>query len=114
MTILANVLVNEPEKLDEDCREFLYRIGDQELWEQTYQEGNWNSAKWMGDDISNDVIEEVGAEKVLTYTWHAIQRSPYYSYRAVPKLYASTGSQSRLFFGVLPNLLTPTNISSRI
>ena len=87
MTILANVLVNEPEKLDEDCREFLYRIGDQELWEQTYQEGNWNSAKWMGDDISNDVIEEVGAEKVLTYTWHAIQRSPYYSYRAVVKLF---------------------------
>ena len=37
MTILANVLVNEPEKLDEDCREFLHRIGDQELWEQTYQ-----------------------------------------------------------------------------
>ena len=29
MTILANVLVIEPEKLDEDCREFLYRIGDQ-------------------------------------------------------------------------------------
>ena len=83
MTILANVLMNEPEKLDEDCRKFLYRIGDQELWEQTYQEGNWNSAKWMGDDISNDVIEEVGAEKVLTYTWHALQRSPYYSYRAV-------------------------------
>ncbi len=59
MTILANVLVNEPEKLDEDCRELLYRIGDQELWEQTYQEGNWNSAKWMGDDISNDVIERL-------------------------------------------------------
>ncbi|MCD8363514.1 MAG: DUF6020 family protein [Lachnospiraceae bacterium] len=87
MTILANVLVNDPEKLDEEAREFLYRIGDQELWESTYEEGNWNSAKWMGDDISNDVIEEEGAAKVLLYTWHAIQNAPYLSYRAVVKLF---------------------------
>lgn len=87
MTILANVLVNEPQKLDPECRDFLYRIGDQELWENTYREGSWNSAKWMGQDISNDVIEEVGAHRVLSYTWHAICRSPYYSYRAVVKLF---------------------------
>lgn len=87
MTILANVLIHEPEKLDPECREFLYRIGDQELWEENYQEGNWNSAKWMGEDISNDVIEEVGTAKVLEYTWHAIQKSPYYAYRAVVKLF---------------------------
>ncbi|MCC8140504.1 MAG: DUF6020 family protein [Lachnospiraceae bacterium] len=87
MTILANVLVNAPEKLDEEAREFLYRIGDQEMWESNYEEGNWNSAKWMGDDISNDVIEEEGAAKVLRYTWHAIQKAPYLSYRAVVKLF---------------------------
>ena len=87
MTILANVLVNEPEKLDKECREFMYRIGDQSMWEENYREGSWNSAKWMGDDISNDVIEEVGARKVLTYTWHAVLRSPYYAYRAVVKLF---------------------------
>lgn len=87
MTILANVLVHEPGSLDEKAREFLYKIGDQELWESTYKEGNWNSAKWMGADISNDVIEEVGAENVLRYTWHAVQREPYYAYRAVVKLF---------------------------
>lgn len=87
MTILANVLVNEPETLDEEAREFLYRIGDQELWEENYREGSWNSAKWMGDDISNDVIEETGASNVLRYTWHAVQKSPYYAYRAVIKLF---------------------------
>ncbi len=87
MTILANVLVKSPESLDEEAREFLYRIGPQELWENTYQEGNWNSAKWMGDDISNDVIEEEGASNVLRYTWHAIQKEPYDSYRAVVKLF---------------------------
>ncbi|MCD8197590.1 MAG: DUF6020 family protein [Lachnospiraceae bacterium] len=87
MTILANVLVNAPEKLDEEAREFLYRIADQEMWESNYEEGNWNSAKWMGDDISNDVIEEVGAGNVLRYTWHAIQKAPYLSYRAVVKLF---------------------------
>lgn len=87
MTILANVLVHEPEKLEPEAREFLYRIGSQELWEEHYYEGNWNSAKWMGDDISNDVIEEVGAENVLRYTWSAIKASPYYSYRAVVKLF---------------------------
>lgn len=87
MTILANVLVHEPDSLDEDAREFLYRIGDQELWENTYQEGSWNSAKWMGADISNDVIEEVGAANVLGYTWHAVQKEPYYAYRAVVKLF---------------------------
>lgn len=87
MTILANVLIHEPEQLDPECREFLYRIGDQELWESTYEEGNWNSAKWMGEDISNDVIEEVGTKKVLLYTWHAVKRCPYYAYRAVVKLF---------------------------
>jgi hypothetical protein len=87
MTILANVLIHEPEMLDPEAREFLYQIGSQELWEENYTEGNWNSAKWMGDDISNDVIEEVGAHNVLLYTWHAVQKSPYYSYRAVVKLF---------------------------
>lgn len=87
MTILANVLIHEPEKLDPECREFLYRIGDQELWEENYKEGNWNSAKWMGKDISNDVIEEVGTENVLKYTWDAVKSSPYYAYRAVVKLF---------------------------
>ena len=87
MTILANILVNEPDALDPECLEFLYRIGDQEMWEANYREGSWNSAKWMGDDISNDVIEEEGAEKILEYTWHAVQKSPYYAYRAVVKLF---------------------------
>ena len=87
MTILANVLVHEPEQLDPACREFLYRIGSQELWESTYKEGNWNSAKWMGEDISNDVIEEVGTKNVLLYTWHAVKKCPYYAYRAVVKLF---------------------------
>lgn len=87
MTILANVLVHEPDSLDEEARAFLYRIGDQELWESTYREGSWNSAKWMGADISNDIIEEVGASNVLRYTWHAVQREPYYAYRAVVKLF---------------------------
>lgn len=57
------------------------------MWEANYREGSWNSAKWMGDDISNDVIEEEGAEKILEYTWHAVQKSPYYAYRAVVKLF---------------------------
>lgn len=87
MTILANVLVHEPTSLDVEARKFLYRIGSQELWETTYQEGSWNSAKWMGDDISNDVIEEEGTLNILRYTWHAIQKEPYYSYRAVVKLF---------------------------
>ena len=87
MTILANVLIHNPEALDPEAREFLYRIGDRELWEENYVEGNWNSAKWMGDDISNDVIEEVGAGKVLLYTWHALQREPRYAYRAAVKLF---------------------------
>lgn len=86
MTILADVLVNEPEKLDPEARDFLYRIGDQELWEENYQEGSWNSAKWMGDDISNDVMEEEGAANILRYTLHAVQKAPYYAYRAVVKL----------------------------
>ena len=47
MTVLANVLVNEPEKLAPEASEFLYRIGDQEVWEENYREGSWYSAKWM-------------------------------------------------------------------
>lgn len=86
MTILANVLVNEPDKLSSDARDFLYRIGDQELWEENYREGSWNSAKWMGDDISNDVMEEEGAANILSYTWDTVKNAPYYAYRAVVKL----------------------------
>lgn len=86
MTILANVLTNEPEKLDPEAREFLYRIGNQSLWEENYREGSWNSAKWMGEDISNDVMEEEGAGNILCYTLHVVQKAPYYAYRAVVKL----------------------------
>lgn len=86
MTILANVLTHEPEKLDPEARDFLYRIGDQELWQENYREGSWNSAKWMGEDISNDVMEEEGAGNILRYTLHAVQKAPYYAYRAVVKL----------------------------
>lgn len=86
MTILANVLVNVPDKLDSETLKFMYKIGDQSLWEENYREGSWNSAKWMGDDISNDVIEEEGVENVLRYTWNAIKAAPYYAYRAVVKL----------------------------
>ena len=86
MTILANVLTNEPEKLDPEALEFLYKIGDQNLWEENYREGSWNSAKWMGEDISNDVMEDEGAENILRYTLHAVQNAPYYAYRAVVKL----------------------------
>ena len=86
MTILANVLTNESEKLDPEALEFLYRIGDQELWEENYREGSWNSAKWMGEDISNDVMEEEGAGNILRYTLHAVENAPYYAYRAVVKL----------------------------
>lgn len=41
----------------------------------------------MGEDISNDVIEEEGTRNVLRYTWHAIKSSPYYAYRAVVRLF---------------------------
>ena len=87
MTILGNVLVNDPEALDEEARVFLYKIGNQEMWKSSYTEGSWNSAKYMGDDISDDIIEEEGAENVLRYTWHVIQKRPYLSYRAVVKLF---------------------------
>lgn len=87
MTILGNVLVQDKESLPEEDRAFLYQIGGQELWEEEYEEGNWNSAKWMGEDISNDVIEEVGTKTVLRATWHAIKNSPKYAYRAVIKLW---------------------------
>lgn len=75
MTILGNVLVNDPGALNEETRAFLYEIATQEEWEEGYQKGSWNSVKWKYGR-GNDVIETHDLKELVGFALDAILSDP--------------------------------------
>lgn len=75
MTILGNVLINAPDKLSDNTKNFLYEIASQERWENTYQTGSWNSMKWAYGR-GNDVIEQKSFSELIDYFIDGVTASP--------------------------------------
>lgn len=73
MTVIANVVKEHPESLDDETKEFVYAICPQARWESC-SVGNFNTIKWLGIDL--DVIEEAGALKVLKITGKCFMAEP--------------------------------------
>lgn len=65
MTVIANIVKEHPESLDNETKEFVYAVGSQEMWNKCTL-GSFNSIKWEGIDL--DVIEKAGILKVLKIT----------------------------------------------
>jgi len=85
LTIIANCVVENPELLDPEVKEFVYSIADQELWEICYVCGNFNEVKFR-EDFNMKVVDETGRGKVLKYMLSCIKNSPQASFRAAFRL----------------------------
>lgn len=75
MNIIGAVAAKNPEALDIETKEFVYKVAQKNVWETKYSYGNYNSVKW--DQLTNnDVIEEYGALKVLSMMFRCLKNSP--------------------------------------
>lgn len=85
MVVMGNVVKNCPEKLDNEVREFLYDVSPKDVWEETYETGDFNSVKWHSEtDVT--LIEEAGRGKILRYTLSTFRASKMYSLQAFLQL----------------------------
>ena len=64
MTVIGAVASQNPDALDPETKEFVYRVSPKEVWEEAYILGDYNAIKYH-DRTNNDVIEEYGRGKVL-------------------------------------------------
>lgn len=75
MTIIGNVVKETPGALDEEMAEFAYSIAPQELWEEAYSCGSFNTIKWQ-EGVDLTPIDEAGTLKVLRITAKCFARFP--------------------------------------
>ncbi|MBO4872303.1 MAG: hypothetical protein J5496_02690 [Lachnospiraceae bacterium] len=74
MSVIGAVAANRPDALDEETREFAFKVAPQEVWERGYIDG-FNYVKWA-PETDNDVIEEYGAVSVVKMMLKSIKASP--------------------------------------
>lgn len=101
LTIIGNVIKETPWLMDQELSEFAYSIASQELWEEKYQCGNFNSIKWNGAETF--AVDEAGYAKVLKLTLKCFKISPRASVKAFLALtdmvYGfETGLEGNVFF----------------
>lgn len=85
MAVIGAVATESPELLDEQTREFVYRIAPEGVWQAEYEFGNFNSIKYA-DGVNLDVIEEYGSSKVLSMMLGCCKASPKTALRSVIEL----------------------------
>lgn len=73
LTILGDIYCYDRNSLDDETRNFMSQIADEEKW-NNYVQGNFNSIKWKG--INSDVIEKKGALNVIQMSIKAASSSP--------------------------------------
>lgn len=101
MTVIGAAVTYTPLALDEETLEFAYKVAPREVWEEKYSYGSYNNVKW-DDRTNNKIIEEYGAEKVISMMTRCFRSSPRVSLTALIKLTRAiyTVSDKYLFFSV--------------
>ena len=107
MTIIGAVVTHTPEALDEDTREFAYKVAPKEVWEENYKDGSYNYVKW-NDRTNNDVIEEYGTQKVISMMFKSINASKRVAITSLIKLtdasYSLTDNYDKFVYpGIVEN-----------
>ena len=74
LTVIAGVVVNDPDSLDEETREFVEAVAPIKVWEDNYKnlngkkyadrEGTFNYIKW-NENTNIQVIEDTGRAKII-------------------------------------------------
>ncbi len=88
MTIIANVVKEKPEVLDDELKAFAYSIAPQDAWDE-YQCGNFNSIKWSknGKKFNLEVLDDVGIFNVCRLAVKCIVIEPTSSLKAAAVLF---------------------------
>ena len=82
MSVIAEVAARNPSAMDDDMAAFMYEVAPRETWENNYQIGNFNTAKFSpGTDF--DRISEEGAFKVIGYMLRCFVKSPKEAFSAL-------------------------------
>ena len=85
LTIIGNVVVEHPEVLDEETKEYVYAMADQQYWEDWYICGNFNEIKFR-DDFNLGVVDAAGRGKTLKVMMNCIKAAPQSAFKAAFRL----------------------------
>lgn len=82
MSVIGGVASESPELLDEETKEFVYRIAPKEIWDSYNIKEGYNEIKVAG--LTDDsVIEEYGAVKVVKMMLKCFNNAPLISLRSL-------------------------------
>ena len=98
MTVIGAVVKDHPESLDEETKNFVFAVASEEVWNERYSYGDFNSVK--RDDRTNlDVIENYGSAKIIDITFRCIRSAPLSALRGIITLTDSVYSVTDLHGG---------------
>lgn len=95
LTVIAGVVKNDPDSLDEETREFVEAVAPINVWQENYKnlngkkyterEGTFNFIKW-NENTNIQVIEDTGRAKIISMMFSCFKNSPKAAYTALIKL----------------------------
>lgn len=102
MTILGNAVQEVPESFDEETLAFMYNVATEDMWNDVYQSGNFNSIKWVSNQA---VIDEAGIREVSAMALRTLFRTPGPALKGFFELTDMVyGLNSELDWGIYPYL----------
>ncbi len=82
MTVIQHVVAQSPEKLDDEIRDFAYRIAPQEVWEKYDLLGNFCLMRYSGE-INEQAIEDEGVASIIEFGINCFEYAPTEAFRAL-------------------------------
>lgn len=80
LTVIGNVMKENPVAMDEEMLDFAYSIAPYELWQKQYVCGNFNAIKFAGGDLT--VVNESSIGEIMRITVKCFIYAPKASFRA--------------------------------
>lgn len=106
MTVIGAAVAYDPDSLDEETLEFAYKVAPKETWQDQYVNGSYNEVKFY-EGTDNDVIEEYGAPKVVSYCFRCFKETPLVSLSALVRLTESVYTLSAECGEFAPMYISP-------
>ena len=75
LTVIGDAVTTCPDELDEDIVRFAYEVTPQQIWEDHYVSGSFNSVKWY-DETDLNVIEEYGSGRIIDMMMRCFKECP--------------------------------------
>lgn len=75
MTVLSHVYMYDRDVMSDDAKAFMSSLATEEQWESNYEDGDFNSIKWISPDTL-ELVNQAGYQTILRYTLEAIRSAP--------------------------------------